>query len=74
MIIVLLRTMWLIRLFDPLYGTTRGGVGTELLDWYIYRISFMYFDIGAGTTLGIISLFMTIILCAILFRELMKAL
>ncbi|MCG8359278.1 MAG: sugar ABC transporter permease, partial [Kiloniellales bacterium] len=29
-IIVLLRTMWLMRLFDPLYGTTRGGLDTEL--------------------------------------------
>jgi multiple sugar transport system permease protein len=34
-IITLLRTMWLIRLFDPLYGTTRGAVNTELLDWMV---------------------------------------
>ena len=74
MIIILLRTMWLIRLFDPLYGTTRGGAGTELLDWQIYRETFVYFDIGRGSTLAIISLFLTVIVCAILFRQLMKAL
>ncbi len=74
MIIVLLRTMWLVRLFDPLYGTTRGGADTELLDWQIYRNSFVYFDIGRGSTLAIISLFLTMIVCGILFRQLMRAL
>lgn len=74
MIIVLLRTMWLVRLFDPLYGTTRGGADTELLDWQIYRNTFVYFDIGRGSTLAIISLFLTMIVCGILFNQLMKAL
>jgi multiple sugar transport system permease protein len=74
MIIVVLRTMWLIRLFDPLYGTTRGGVGTELLDWIVYRTAFVYFDIGYGSAMAIFSLFLTIALCAIMFRLLMKSL
>ena len=74
MIIILLRTMWLIRLFDPLYGTTRGGAGTELLDWQVYRETFVYFDIGRGSTMAIISLFLTLVVCAIMFRQLMKAL
>jgi multiple sugar transport system permease protein len=74
MIIILLRTMWLIRLFDPLYGTTRGGVGTETLDWFVYRINFVFFDIGVGSTMAFISLFLTIIVCAVMFRFLMNAL
>jgi multiple sugar transport system permease protein len=73
-IITLLRTMWLIRLFDPLYGTTRGAVNTELLDWMVYRTSFVYFDIGYGSTLAIMSLFLTIIIGAIMFRQLIKTL
>ena len=73
MIVVMLRVMWLIRLFDPLFGTTRGGVNTEVLDWTVYRTSFVYFDVGIGSTMGLISLFLTLIFCAILFRELMKA-
>lgn len=73
-IIVLLRTMWLLRIFDPLYGTTRGGVGTETFDWMLYRVAFVYFDIGTGSTLAIVSLFMTIALCAVMFRVLMKSL
>jgi multiple sugar transport system permease protein len=73
-IIVLLRTMWLIRLFDPLYGTTRGGVNTETFDWMVYRVAFVFFDTGSGSTLAIISLFLTIVICALMFRVLMKAL
>ena len=74
MIVVLLRVMWLIRLSDPLFGTTQGGAGTEVLDWYIYRIAFVRFDIGEGTTLALIALIMTLIIGAILFRQLIKAL
>ena len=74
MVIILLRTMWLIRIYDPLFGTTRGGVGTEVLDWMIYRTSFVFFDTGYGSTLALISLYITIVFCALLYRRLMKAL
>lgn len=74
MIIVVLRAMWLIRLFDPLYGTTRGGVRTELLDWTVYRTAFVFFDIGYGSAMAIFSLFLTIAVCAVMFRQLMRAL
>lgn len=72
-IIILLRTMWLIRIFDPLYGTTRGGMETEILDWMVYRVSFVFFDVGRGSAMAIFSLYMTIIVCAIMYRQLMKA-
>ena len=74
LIIILLRTMWLIRLFEPLYGTTKGGVGTELLDWIVYRNAFVFFDIGVGSAMAVVSLYLTIVICAVLYRELMKAL
>ncbi len=74
MIVVVLRAMWLIRLFDPLYGTTRGGVRTELLDWKVYRTAFVVFDVGYGSAMAIFSLFLTIAICAIMYRQLMKAL
>jgi len=72
LIIVLLRTMWLIRLFDPIY-TTKGAVGTETLDWMVYRNTFLFFDVGRGSAMAIISLFITMIITAIMFRVLMKA-
>ena len=73
-IITLLRTMWLIRLFDPLYGTTRGAVNTELLDWMVYRTAFIYFDVSYGSTIALMSLFLTLIIGAIMFKQLIKAL
>jgi len=72
MIIVVLRSMWLIRLFDPLFGTTRGGVNTELLDWITYRTSFVMFDIGYGSAMAIVSWAVTMALCLVMFRQLMK--
>jgi len=74
LIIIMLRSMWLIRIFDPLYATTRGGAGTETLDWAIFRVVFMYFDLGQGSALAIISLFITLILAFIVFRLLMRSL
>ena len=74
MIIVVLRAMWLIRLMDPLFGTTRGGVNTELLDWIVYRTSFVMFDIGYGSAMAVFSWALTMILCMLMFRQLMKAL
>ena len=73
LIIVLLRTMWLMRLFDPLYGTTRGGVDTELLDWLVYRVSFVLFDVGLGSAYAMFSLYITLIVCALLFKRLVAA-
>jgi multiple sugar transport system permease protein len=74
MIVVLLRTMWLIRLFDPIYGTLRQTREAETLDYFVFRIAFSYFDVGVGSTLAVVSLFLTIIICAVLFRRLMLAL
>ncbi len=72
-IIVLLRTMWLMRLFDPLYGTTRGGLDTELLDWMIYRSAFVDFDIGLGTAYAMFALYLTLIGCLLMYKRLMAA-
>ncbi|GAB5374632.1 MAG: sugar ABC transporter permease [Acuticoccus sp.] len=72
-IIVLLRTMWLMRLFDPLYGTTRGGLDTELLDWMIYRTAFVEFDIGLGTAYAMFALYLTLIVCLLMYKRLMSA-
>ena len=72
-IIVILRSMWLMRLFDPLYGTTRGGLDTELLDWMIYRTTFVEFDIGLGTAYAMFALYVTLIVCNLMYKKLMAA-
>ena len=69
-IIVLLRSMWLMR---TLYGTTRGGLDTELLDWMIYRTTFVEFDIGLGTDYAMFALYVTLIVCNLMYKRLMAA-
>ena len=73
MIITLLRVMWLIRTYDPLYGTTKGGINTELFDWFVFKQAFVFFDYGRGTAIGVISLVLTLLLANVLYRNLMKA-
>jgi len=73
MIITLLRVMWLIRTYDPLYGTTKGGMGTELFDLFVFRQVYVFSDFGRGTAIGVISLVLTLLLSYVLYRYLMKA-
>jgi ABC-type sugar transport system permease subunit len=40
----------------------------------VYRTAFVYFDVGYGSAFAIFSLFLTILICALMFRQLMKAL
>lgn len=63
-IAVILRLMDLIRTFDVVYATTRGGPGgaTEVLSMYSYRQSFLNYNIGLGTASAIVALIITIIL------------
>lgn len=63
-IAVILRLMDLIRTFDVVYATTRGGPGgaTEVLSMYSYRQSFLNYNIGLGTASAIVALIITLIL------------
>ena len=61
------------RLFDPLYGTTRGGLGTELFDWMIYRVTFVTFDVGQGAADAMFALYLTLIVGLLLYKRLLKA-
>ena len=60
------------RLFDPLYGTTRGGLNTELLDWMIYRTTFVEFDLGLGSAYAMFALYVTLIVCLLMYKRLIK--
>jgi len=35
-----------------------------LLDWIVYRTSFVIFDVGYGSAMAVFSLFLTIALCS----------
>jgi multiple sugar transport system permease protein len=74
-IVILLRMIELIKFYDPLYGTTRGGPGsaTETISLLVYRIGFVRFDIGSASSMAVIILYITMIITVLIFRQLMKA-
>ena len=63
-IAVLMRLIDLVRMFDIIYATTKGGPGssTEVITMFAYRQSFNYFNIGMGSAASIIALISTILL------------
>jgi multiple sugar transport system permease protein len=56
LLVLVIRTMDLLRLFDEGYVLTRGGPGrtTETLSQLVYTNSFTFFDIGRGASLSLI--------------------
>lgn len=63
LLVLVIRTMDLLRIFDEGFVLTRGGPGrsTETLSQLVYTNSFTFFDIGRGASLSIIQ---TIIIVA----------
>ena len=56
LIMVLLVTLFSIRVFDVVHTMTAGGPGraTEILNYYIYRVGFQIFDMGYASALSIV--------------------
>ena len=73
--ILLLRTMWAIRIFDEVYILTRGGPGesTWMMAWFTYIFSFQYFKFGVGAAAGYIifafTMLISILYIKLLYRE-----
>jgi len=65
LVILLIRTMDLLRWFDTIYIMTRGGpgMGTYTMTMHIYEISFSYFQMGKGAAFSILLLIQIIIMC-----------
>jgi len=63
-IAVLMRLIDLVRMFDIIYATTKGGPGssTEVVTMFAYREAFNYSNIGMGSAASIIALISTILL------------
>ena len=59
---VILRVMDILRFFDVVYVTTRGGPGdsTMVLTLYAYQQDFEYFQIGSGSAAAIVVLVISI--------------
>ncbi|MFK7800996.1 MAG: carbohydrate ABC transporter permease [Anaerolineae bacterium] len=74
LVMVLLVTLFSIRVFDVVHTMTSGGPGrsTEILNYYIYRIGFQIFDMGYASALSIILTLILLVLAYMYSRILIK--
>jgi len=70
MVILLIRTMTAFKFIDKIFILTHGGPAstTEVLGFYIYRVSFMHFRMGYGAALSYVMFIIVIALCLIIIR------
>jgi multiple sugar transport system permease protein len=64
LIAVVVRFMDNVRLIDLIYVLTKGGPAdtTKILPFYLYNVSFRYFEFGRGAAIGFILLLFTILM------------
>ncbi|HEX7330808.1 MAG TPA: sugar ABC transporter permease [Pyrinomonadaceae bacterium] len=74
LIVLLLRTMDLLRVFDQIFILTEGGPGfaTETISLYIYRTAFRFFDFGYAAAMSFVLLALTNVISA-LYIKLLQA-
>lgn len=73
-LVVLFRTIWIFKIFDPVYILTGGGPGiaTETLSLYTYVSWVKYWRVGYTSALGIFQLIIMNIIATIFVRIVMK--
>lgn len=74
LIATILMTMFSLKAFDPVVTLTHGGPGdsTEVLNYFIYKTGFRFFDMGYSSALGYILALITIVFVIIYMRRLVK--
>lgn len=70
LIVLLLRTMDLLRVFDQIFILTEGGPGfaTEMISLYIYRTAFRFFDFGYAAAMSFVLLALTNVVSVVYLR------
>ena len=70
LIVLLLRTMDLLRVFDQIFILTEGGPGfaTEMISLYIYRTAFRFFDFGYAAAMSFVLLALTNIVSVVYLK------
>ena len=70
LVAVLIRLIAALKTYDLVYILTRGGPGisTETISYYIYRVAFVFLDMGKSSAMSFILLVLIVILTLILMR------
>ena len=73
-LVILLRTIFIFKIFDPVYILTGGGPGiaTETLSLLTYINGFKNFNVGVTSTLAVVQLIIMIIIAQLFLNLIMK--
>ena len=69
---VLLGTIMLLQVFDPIAIMTRGTGGTKTLSYLLYERAFVGLEIGEAAAYGVLTVIITIIVATVALRTLFK--
>jgi multiple sugar transport system permease protein len=72
LVATLIRMIAALKTYDLIYILTRGGPGisTETISYYIYRVAFVFLDMGSSAAMSFILLILIVILTLVLMRVL----
>ena len=70
LLIILLRTIFIFKIFDPVFIITEGGPGvaTESLSLFTYYIGMKHFDIGYAMSAGVIQIIFMVLLANVFLK------
>ena len=70
MLVLLLRTIFIFRIFDPIYVMTQGGPGmaTESLSLFTFYTAAQYFDMGHAMALAVLQVIFMIVLANVFLK------
>lgn len=70
LVAILIRTIAALKTYDLVYILTRGGPGiaTETISYYIYRVAFVFLDMGKSAAMSFLLLVVIILLTLLLMR------
>ncbi len=69
---VLLGSVIILQVFDPIAILTKGTGGTKTLAYLLYERAFIGLDIGEAAAYGVVTVILTIIVATIALRTLFK--
>ncbi|PFG30100.1 carbohydrate ABC transporter permease [Paramicrobacterium agarici] len=69
---ILLGTILLLQVFDPIAIMTRGTGGTKTLSYLLYERAFVGLEIGEAAAYGVLTVLLTIIVAMVALRSLFK--
>lgn len=73
-LVLVLRAMDAVRLYDPVISLTAGGPGTstEVLTYYLYRLGLKFFRVDRASAMALLFLYATVVFTGLALRRFMR--